>query len=72
MVVFDHVAAPGPGAAITVRAVAAGSASVADVHLEQDSATTAVIRTAEFQYRVHIDVDAERNLIGARPRPRVA
>ena len=42
-----------------------GSASVADVHLEQDSTTTAVIRTAEFRYRAHIDVQPERNLIAA-------
>jgi len=55
-------------AAITMRTVAAGTASVADVHFEQDSARTAVIRTADFQSRMNINVEAERNLIRWRPR----
>jgi hypothetical protein len=41
---------------------------VADVHLEQDSNSTAVIRTAEFRYRLHIDVQSERNDIAAAAR----
>ncbi|MDT7722262.1 MAG: hypothetical protein QOE94_3273, partial [Mycobacterium sp.] len=65
MVLYDHPQTAGPRAAVIVRAVERGSASVADVHLEQDSNTTAVIRTAEFQYRIHIDVRAERNQINA-------
>jgi type VII secretion protein EccE len=69
MVLYDHPqAATGPRAEVVVRAVERGSASVADVHLEQDSNTTAVIRTAEFQYRVRIDVRAERSQIEAAGR----
>ncbi|MDT5303900.1 MAG: hypothetical protein QOG79_7324 [Mycobacterium sp.] len=68
MVLYDHPQTTGPRAAVIVRAVERGSASVADVHLEQDSNTTAVIRTAEFQYRIHIDVRAERNQINASGR----
>jgi hypothetical protein len=68
MVLYDHPQTAGPRAAVIVRAVERGSASVADVHLEQDSNTTAVIRTAEFQYRIHIDVRAERNQINASGR----
>jgi type VII secretion protein EccE len=64
--------APGPTAAVTMRAVAPNSASVADVHVEQDSPRTAVIRTADFQYRANIDVSAERNLIGTPPAGRAA
>ena len=60
---YDDVDVAGPPAAVTVRTVAAGTASVADVHIEQDSARTAVIRTAEFQTRIRINVDAERNMI---------
>lgn len=41
---------------------------MADVHLEQDSSETAVIRTAEFRYRLHIDVSKERNDIAAASR----
>ena len=51
-----------------MRAVEAGTASVADVHFEQDSARTAVIRTADFQYRIHVNLDQERNMIKWRPR----
>jgi type VII secretion protein EccE len=68
MVLYDHPQTTGPRAAVIVRAVERGSASVADVHLEQDSNTTAVIRTADFQYRIHIDVRAERNQINASGR----
>jgi type VII secretion protein EccE len=70
MVVYDHAGAAGthPSAAVTVRAVSRGTASVADVHLEQDSNSTAVIRTAEFRYRLHIDVQSERNEIAAATR----
>ncbi|TDO06490.1 type VII secretion protein EccE [Mycobacterium sp. BK086] len=59
-------APPGPAAAISVRLVAPGSASVADVHLEQESASSAVIRTAEFTHRVIIDVEPERNVSSPR------
>ena len=70
MVVYDLPDAPGnhPTAAVTVRAVNPGTASVADVHLEQDSHSTAVIRTADFRYRLHIDVQSERNDIAAASR----
>ncbi|WP_273735435.1 type VII secretion protein EccE [Mycolicibacterium septicum] len=69
VVVHDHSEiADTPDAAVLVRAVERGSASVADVHLEQDSNTTAVVRTNDFRYRVHIDVQAERNLIAAANR----
>jgi type VII secretion protein EccE len=68
MVVYDRVDAPAPRASITMRAVAAGTASVADVHFEQDSARTAVIRTDDFQYRIHVNLDQERNMIKWRPR----
>jgi type VII secretion protein EccE len=66
-VVYDLLdAPPGPAAAISVRLVAPGSASVADVHLEQESAASAVIRTAEFTHRVIIDVEPERTLSSPR------
>jgi type VII secretion protein EccE len=66
MVLYDQPhAGPNPAVAVVLRAVEAGSASVADVHLEQDSTSTAVIRTSEFRYRVHIDVQPERNLVSA-------
>jgi type VII secretion protein EccE len=68
MVVFDHFDAPTPRAQIVMRAVAPGTASVADVHFEQDSARTAVIRTSEFQYRIRISLESERNMIKWRPR----
>ena len=73
IVVYDRVQDDqGPSAAITVRSVAAGTASVADVHFEQDSARTAVIRTADFQYRIHINLEPERNMLKWRPRRRAA
>jgi hypothetical protein len=68
MVVYDRVEAPAPRATITMRSVVPGTASVADVHFEQDSARTAVIRTADFQYRIRINLDQERNMIKWRPR----
>jgi transglutaminase-like putative cysteine protease len=68
MVVYDRVEAPAPRATITMRSVVPGTASVADVHFEQDSAGTAVIRTADFQYRIRINLDQERNMIKWRPR----
>ena len=73
IVVYDRVQDDqGPSAAITVRSVAAGTASVADVHFEQDSARTAVIRTADFQYRIRINLEPERNMLKWRPRRRAA
>lgn len=78
MVVYDDEragparSAAGPQAAITVRAVPARTASVADVHLEQDSPSTAVIRTAAFTYRVNIDLSSERDLMRTLPSGRVA
>lgn len=68
MVVYDQPQSNGPRAAVTVRAVERGTASIADVHVEQDSNTTAVIRTDAFQYRINIDVRAERNQINASSR----
>jgi type VII secretion protein EccE len=68
MVVYDHIDATAPRASITMSSVKAGTASVADVHFEQDSARTAVIRTADFQYRIHVNLDQERNMIKWRPR----
>ena len=68
VLVYDHIDAPAPRAQITMRSVKAGTASVADVHFEQDSARTAVIRTADFQYRIHVNLDQERNMIKWRPR----
>lgn len=65
-------AAAGPRAAITVRLVPAHTASVADVHVEQDSADTCVIRTAEFTHRLNCDLSTERNLIRTQKRGRVA
>jgi len=65
MVLYDQPQSNGPRAAVTVRAVERGTASIADVHVEQDSNTTAVIRTDAFQYRIKIDVHAERSQINA-------
>ncbi|CQD25046.1 hypothetical protein BN970_06844 [Mycolicibacterium conceptionense] len=50
----------------------ARTASVADVHLEQDSENTYVIRTAEFTHRLNSDLSTERNLIRTQKRGRVA
>jgi len=44
------------------------SASGADIHIEQDGAGAAVIRTWAFQYRLRINLDYERRLTGAGPR----
>jgi hypothetical protein len=51
-----------------VRTVAPGSASGADIHIEQDGPGTAVIRTWAIQYRLRIDVDHERRLTARGPR----
>jgi hypothetical protein len=68
MVVYDEVSGPAPqGAAVTVRTVAPGSASGADIHIEQDGPSTAVIRTWAIQYRLRIDVDHERRLTARVP-----
>ncbi|BBC69060.1 hypothetical protein MMRN_p0290 (plasmid) [Mycobacterium marinum] len=68
MVVYDGVGGPAPaGAAVTVRTVGPRSASGADVHLEQDGAGAAVIRTWAFQYRLRINLDDERRLTDAGP-----
>ena len=68
MVVYDDVSGPAPqGAAVTVRTVAPGSASGADIHIEQDGPSTAVIRTWAIQYRLRIDVDHERRLTARVP-----
>lgn len=69
LVVYDGVDAPTPAeAAVTVRRVGPGAGSTADVHIEQDSPGTAVIRTWAFQYRLRIDLSYERRLIGAKSR----
>ncbi|MBN3459467.1 type VII secretion protein EccE [Mycobacterium sp. DSM 3803] len=65
-------AAAGPKATITLRLVPARAASVADVHMEQDSPNTCGIRTAAFSYRERIDLSAERDLLRTQPRDRVA
>ncbi len=68
MVVYDQVPGTSPeGAAVTVRTVPAGTASGADIHLEQEGARSAVIRTWAFRYRLRIDLDYERHLVDARP-----
>ncbi|WP_142399758.1 type VII secretion protein EccE, partial [Mycobacterium marinum] len=68
VVVYDGVGGPAPaGAAVTVRTVGPRSASGADVHLEQDGAGAAVIRTWAFQYRLRINLDDERRLTDAGP-----
>ena len=69
MLVYDGVSGPAPqGAAVTVRTVASGGSSSADIHIEQDDAGHAVIRTWAFQYRLRIDLDHERRLTAAGPR----
>lgn len=69
MVVYDEVGGPAPqGAAVTVRTVASGAASSADIHIEQDDPGNAVIRTWAFQYRMRIELDYERRLTAAGPR----
>ena len=68
MVVYDDVSGPAPkGAAVTVRTVAAGSATGADIHIEQDGPNTAVIRTWSIQSRLRIDLDHERRLCAGGP-----
>ena len=72
MVIYDAPGASGslagPAPAITVRAVRPAGASIADVHLEQESPDTATVRTAGFSTRITIDVNPERNLIKQGPR----
>lgn len=69
VVVYDRVRGPAPeGAAVTVRTVDARSGSGADIHIEQDGAGAAVIRTWAFQYRLRINLDYERRLTDAGPR----
>ncbi len=52
-----------PEAAVVVQAVARRGASLADVHIEQESPTSAAIRTAEAQFRARIDLVSERNMV---------
>ncbi|MEE6140614.1 type VII secretion protein EccE [Mycobacterium sp. 050128] len=69
MVLYDGVGGPAPaGAAVTLRTVGPRSASGADIHIEQDGAGAAVIRTWAFQYRLRINLDYERRLTDAGPR----
>lgn len=72
MVIYDTPGAAGalggPAPAITVRAVRPAGASIADVHIEQESPDTATVRTAGFSTRITIDVNPERNLIKHGPR----
>lgn len=66
MVIYDDEAAPlsaSPHAAVVVHAVPRRGASLADVHIEQESSTSAAIRTAETQFRARIDLVAERNMV---------
>ena len=67
VLVCDRVPSPrpAPGIAVTVSLVPPGTASFADIHFEQDSPTTMLIRTAEFQTRLYIDAAAERRWIPA-------
>lgn len=69
MVVYDQLSGPVPdGAAVTVHTVQAGEGSSADIHIEQDDARNAVIRTWAFRYRLRIDLDYERHLTAMGPR----
>ena len=69
VIVYDGVGGQAPaGAAVTVRTVGRHSASGADIHIEQESAGAAVIRTWAFQYRLRINLDYERRLTDAGPR----
>lgn len=68
LVVYDRVAGAAPdGAAVIVRTVPAGTASGADIHIEQDSARTAMVRTWAFRVRVRTDLDYERQHVAAIP-----
>lgn len=68
-IVYDGVGGQAPaGAGVTVRTVGRRSASGADIHIEQESAGAAVIRTWAFQYRLRINLDYERRLTEAGPR----
>ncbi|WP_204815311.1 type VII secretion protein EccE [Mycobacterium riyadhense] len=69
VVIYDGVGGEMPtGAAVAVRTVGPRSASNADIHMEQDGAGAAVIRTWAFQYRLRINLDYERRLTEAGPR----
>lgn len=69
LVVYDQVSGAVPeGAAVTVRTVPNGTASGADIHIEQDGARSAVIRTWAFRYRLRIDLDYERQRVATTPR----
>lgn len=69
VVVYDRVNGVTPqGAAVTVRTVPAGTASGADIHIEQDGARSAVIRTWAFRVRMRIDLDYERQHVSITPR----
>ncbi|BAN91975.1 MULTISPECIES: type VII secretion protein EccE [Mycobacterium] len=69
VVVYDGVGGPVPtGAAVSVATVGPRSASGADIHIEQDGAGAAVIRTWAFQYRLRINLDYERRLTDTGPR----
>lgn len=70
MVVYDQVSGTAPQrAAVTVRTVPAGTVTGADIHIEQDDARNAVIRTWAFRYRLRIDLDYERQRVDAAPQP---
>lgn len=69
MVAYDQMSGPVPdGAAVSVQTVQPGEGSSADIHIEQDDARNAVIRTWAFRYRLHIDLDYERHLTALGPR----
>jgi len=64
VIIYDQVSGTAPdAAAVTVRTVPAGTASGADIHIEQDGPRAAVIRTWAFQYRLRIDLDYERQRV---------
>lgn len=64
MVVYDQLGGTAPQRAdVTVRTVPAGTATGADIHIEQDGARNAVIRTWALRYRLRIDLDYERRRV---------
>lgn len=68
MVVYDRVGGVAPaGADVIVRTVAPDTASGADIHIEQDGARNAVIRTWAFRVRLRVDLDYERQQVSASP-----
>ena len=69
LVVYDGVGGTGAGGGGGHGAHGRpASASGADIHIEQDGAGAAVIRTWAFQYRLRINLDYERRLTDAGPR----